>query len=90
MYRKIMTLICLFCLCFSCSAYAERMAIGEKSDRTDYTAYMDVSIPESSKGTAMLVFRAKNIDLLGYGLSYYEVGFETGSKIVFRKYYTRL
>ena len=88
MYRKIMTLICLFCLCFSCSAYAERMAIGEKSDRTDYTAYMNVSIPDPSSSTAMLLFRAKDIDLLGYGLSYYEVGFEKSSKLTFRKFYT--
>lgn len=88
MYRKILFLICLFCFCFSFGVNAEEFYIGDNQTRTDYTAYMDVSIPKSSKGTAMLVFRAKNIDLLGYGLSYYEVGFETGSKIVFRKYYT--
>ena len=88
MYKKIMTLICLFCLCFSFRVYAEELFIGDNQTRTDYSAYMNVSIPKNSTGKAMLLFRAKNIELLGYGLSYYEVGFDTGSKIVFRKYYT--
>ena len=83
-----MFLICLFCLCFSFRVSAEKMYIGDNQSRTDYTAYMNVAIPENSEGTAMLLFRAKNIELFGYGLSYYEVGFETDSKIVFRKYYT--
>lgn len=88
MYKKIMTLICLFCLCFSFRVYAEELFIGDNQNRTDYSAYMNLSIPKNSTGKAMLLFRAKNIELLGYGLSYYEVGFDTGSKIVFRKYYT--
>lgn len=88
MYKKIMTLICLFCLCSSFRVYAEELVIGDNQSRTDYSAYMNLSIPEDSTGKAMLLFRAKNINLLGYGLSYYEVGFDTGSKIVFRKYYT--
>lgn len=88
MYRKLMFLICLFCLCFSFRVCAEELYIGDNQNRTDYTAYMNVSMPENSTATAMLLFRAKNIELFGYGLSYYEVGFETDSKIVFRKYYT--
>lgn len=88
MYRKIMTLISLFCLCFSCRAYAENLFIGDNPKRTDYKAYMDAVIPENGTGTAMLLFRAKNIELLGYGVSYYEVGFEDSSKLIFRKYYT--
>jgi len=88
MYRKIMTLISLFCLCFSCRAYAENLFIGDNPNRTDYKAYMDAVIPENGSGTAMLLFRAKNIELLGYGVSYYEVGFEDSSKLIFRKYYT--
>lgn len=88
MYKKILTLICLFCLCFSFRVNAEELFIGDNQNRTDYTAYMNVSIPKNSTGKAMLLFRAKNIELLGYGLSYYEVGFDTGSKIVLRKYYT--
>ena len=88
MYRKIMLLICLFCFSFSFKVNAEKFYIGNNQNRTDYTAYMNVSIPENSTASAMLLFRAKNIELFGYGLSYYEVGFETDSKIVFRKYYT--
>ena len=88
MYKKIITLICLFCLCFSFKVYAEELFFGDNQTRTDYSAYMNVSIPKDSTGKAMLLFRAKDIELLGYGLSYYEVGFDTGSKIVLRKYYT--
>lgn len=88
MKRRWSVLIFILTMLSVSTVCAEELHIGDNSARTNCSAYMNVRIAPDSNGKAMLLFRAKDIPLLGYEVSYYEVGFDTGRKISLRKFYT--